>query len=333
MKKDIYEIMLEKLKDSNLIEYFDVASVSTQVDMQTLIKLAKHPVEIIIKDGNLCYTDDDGGASICPGFDTNVSEAGYWLSDRIPPLDFDVLQGGNFRKAKEAESCYICCVIASVLRDEAFSFELNNIIKVYDFEKMAGVNDEESFYNLLTDWSNLQSIIINVLISAAKYSISNRKKGYEQFLMNGLEEQEQVALRDISLKVKSINFKYSTGVLSPENIKRSTRIETLTFIDERNKVLNDLINGDRYGKLFRIKTLSSEYLSPIKKKQIANWVTAEVDNLYSSNPSLSKEYGDPSSVASKIRMRAYRLATNDMIKENVEKYLSNRESYELPRKM
>lgn len=332
MDQNVYEILLDRFRDSNLIEYFDVSAVTTPLDTETAIKLAKAPVEIFIDNNKLCYKNDSGDIVECPNIDTNVSDAGYWLSDKIPFPNFDIQQGGNIRKAEEAESCYICCIIAAILKDDSFTKELEDAIKGYDFTKMSSLKDNGSFSLLLREWLDLQSIVINVIVSAAKYSISDQKKDFAQFLKTGLEDQELDALRDLALDIKSINFQYSTGPLSPERVKKLSKIEILTLIDERNLIINKKINSNKFGKIYRTMNLSSEYISPITKKKISNWVVSEVDSLFNENANFTSIYGERTSVMSKFRTRAYKLATRDLIKKQILLYLQDRESYEMPRK-
>lgn len=199
MNSDIYEQILSKLADSNLIEYFNETAKLPSPDRSTLTKLIKTPVKIFIKDNNLCYENEDGEAICCPEIDTNVSDAGYWLSDKIPSPCFDILQGGNLRKAEEAEAFYICCIITAILKDDSFTSEIEKVISNYDFVKMDSVEANYNFVNLLIDWQDLQSVIINVIVSASKYSISDMKKDSEQFLRAGLLQEEKDALRDLAL--------------------------------------------------------------------------------------------------------------------------------------
>ena len=108
----------------------------------------------------------------------------------------------------------------------------------------------KNFLNLLVKWQNLQSTIINIIVSAAKYSISDQKKDSEQYLKEGLLQEEKDALRDLALSIKSINFSFFTGLLSPENVKRINKIERLTLINERDSKIRDEINKSRYGVLY-----------------------------------------------------------------------------------
>merc|ERR1712232_128340 len=112
---------------------------------------------------------------VCPHIDSDVSDSGEWLSDHIPPPNFDIAQSGNVRKALEAESYFICSVICVVLKDEVFTSELNEVINLYDFDAMMPRNGGNTFNSLLSSWQGLQSIVINVIISAAKFSISHKK--------------------------------------------------------------------------------------------------------------------------------------------------------------
>lgn len=334
MSIDIYFKLLDDLKSrSDLIKYFDVTQTLPPVDSQQVIKLAENPTKIFIHNNNLCYKDENGDIICCPYIETNVSDAGYWLSDKIPPPSFDILQSGNLRKADESESCYICCVIASVLNDDVFLTEIKDLISTYNFNEMGDVTKGKSFNLLLVEWLDLQSVIISIIVSACKYAISSQKKDSEQFLRNGLEKAELDALRDLALKIKSVNFNWSTGKLSPDNVKNLTKIEILQYIDERNKIINDLLNESKYGELYRTVNLSTEYINPIIKKKISNWVCEEVDKLYTQDQNLSSIYGDRSIVASKVRKRALKIARGSVIRENILRYIEDKENYRMPRKL
>lgn len=108
---------------------------------------------------------------------TSISEQGEWISDKIPPCNFDIDQNGNVRKADEAEALFCAICVAHILKDEIFKNELNSIAKVYDFNNMKNIEEDgETFRDLINSWQNLQSVIINILISAYKYKILDFKK-------------------------------------------------------------------------------------------------------------------------------------------------------------
>lgn len=64
-------------------------------------------------------------------------------------------------------------------------------------------------------------------------------------------------MRDLGLDIKSVNFKYSTGPLSLENVKSLTKIEILQLINERNAKINKKIDNSKYRKLYRVMNLST----------------------------------------------------------------------------
>lgn len=140
---------------------------------------------------------------------------------------------------------------------------------------------DNSFRSILSDWQDLQSEIINIIVSACKYKISDFKKDVEKFLRDGILESEAVELRALESKIRAINFDYSEGKLSPANGKKLNKIERLRLIDERDNKISSLIVDSSAGTLYRVINLSSEYISPIKKKKISLWVQKEVDALLS----------------------------------------------------
>jgi hypothetical protein len=265
MESEMFNEIMERLKSENLIRYFDLDSSRSDISASQLLSLLDEIKNIEIRDGELCYIDDDGQLFNCPHVETAVTDCGWWLSDKIPAPNFDIEQSGNLRKAQEAECAYICTIVASILNDKMFNEELEDVIKAFDFNTMTGGN---TFSDLLNDWLNLQSVIINIIVSAAKYSISSQKKDSESFLLDGLSIEEVAGLRDLGLSIKAINFEYSTGALSPDKVKLLTKIDRLRIISERDFKIDSLIIKSKFGTLFKLTKLSSEYVSPIIKKRV-----------------------------------------------------------------
>jgi hypothetical protein len=97
MKKEIFDDVLNNLKNSNLIKYFSSGADLPPPDLSTLTSLSESVVSIFVDNKNLCYRNADEEIVVCPFVDTNVSGAGYWLSDKIPSPNFDISQSGNIR--------------------------------------------------------------------------------------------------------------------------------------------------------------------------------------------------------------------------------------------
>lgn len=93
--------------------------------------------------------------------------------------------------------------------------------------------------------------MINIVVSASKYKISSEKKDIEKFLKDGLQDSEAAELRNLESYIRSINFNYSEGVLSPESVKKLSKIERLQRIDSRDDKISSKINNSSVGILYR----------------------------------------------------------------------------------
>lgn len=145
---------------------------------------------------------------------------------------------------------------------------------------------------------------INVISSAAKIKMTDQKKDSEAFLRSGLLEEEIAELRDLELSVRAINYLYSIGSLAPENVKLLTKLERLEIIAARDEKVNELIRENNYSNLFKLTNLSSEYISPIKKKKIEQLCYKELKKVYESDKLYEVEYGEFDIVLDKLKKRA-----------------------------
>lgn len=335
---DIYNNLekeiIEKLKQSGLIERFSSNEVEQTADLQLIISLFKEPVEIYCDDFGLYYFSEKGDKVYCPTMKASISEKGEWISDKIPNINFDIEKNGNVRKADESEALFCAITIGNILQDDNFKNEVLDIAKNYDFENMKPISDNGcTFRQLITEWQSLQSVIINILISACKYKIFDFKKDVEKFLKDGVSELEAAELRDLQAKIRNINFKYSEGDLSPQKVKALTKIEKLMLITKRDDEVSAEIQKSKAGTLFKILNLSSEYISPINKKRISLWVRYEVDKMFNDNSEFSKIREDRSQIISKLQRRALRFEKNSIRRLNVERYINEKTDYKFPSKL
>jgi hypothetical protein len=219
------------------------------------------------------------------------------------------------------------------MKEQSFRDELNNLVKNYNFEQMSGRSSEElGFRELLKSWQSYQSVIINVIVSAAKYKISDTKKDTEKFLKDGIQDSMAAELRDLESKIRAVNFTFSQGVLSPDEVKHLTKIERLQQIEIRDDEISSLIANSSVGNLYRCLHLSSEYISPIKKKKLSLWIQKEVDLLLAA-PEFSNLSEDRKSLISKFTRRAYRFEKSSIRKLAVERFLSNPDEFRMPSKL
>lgn len=326
--------IVKGLKDSKLFDRFPDTPISQTPNLSIIIKAFEEPSEIHFDDLGLYFFNEEEEKIYCPEMYTSISEKGEWLSDKVPFISFDIDQNGNVRKAEEAESLFCSIVVANSLRDEYFRNELKDCAKQYDFSCMKPLLDDgTTFKSLLGEWQTLQSSIINILISAAKYRISDVKKDIEKFLRAGISNIQAAELRELERNINAVNDKYSKGVLSPDSVKKLSKAARLNHIDERNNEISVLKKKSKAGILYGLLNLSSEYISPIKKKKISLWVRNEVDKMLNEISSFENLRGERSQLIARFQRRAIKMEKNSVRKIQVEKYLSEKEEFKFPSKL
>lgn len=327
------EFMKKSLKDSGIVKHVVMGDALDDITMSTIKHLLTEPRRIEYNRNGLLYKNLDGDDVQCPNFGFNISADGKWLSDKIPSITFDVDQNGNIRKAEEAQAAYCCAIVILVLNDDSFLNEFNDTLKGYDFTKMIPKDGCMTFSVLLESWQNYQSTIINVCVSAAKYKISDLKKDSEKFLKDSIPEDQCAELRNLSDLVKSINRQYSTGVLSPENVKQLKKKEVLEQIDLRSAAINDAVDRSSVGTLYKITGLSTEYLDPLIKKKIDTLAEIKVNELFKHDPNLIVILGDRRELVIKWKRRYAKLARLSKRKVEIELLTSDPVNYTLPSKL
>jgi hypothetical protein len=331
---DFEKKIVEGLKASKLFKRFPNTRILQSPSLDVIIKAFEEPSEIFVDDHGLYFVDENDNKIYCPDMLTSVSEKGEWLSDKIPYVDFDIDQNGNVRKAEEAEALFCAIIVANCLNDDYFKNELTNVAKQYDFIGMKPINDEcLTFSELLNEWQQLQSVTINVLISASKYRIADVKKDVEKYLRDGLSDIQVGELRELESSINAINDKYSKGILSPDSVRQLTKAKRLEEIDNRDREISQLLKKSKAGTLYRVLNLSSEYISPIKKKKIALWVRNEIDSLLNSDESFADLREERSQLISRFQRRAIKMEKNSIRKLNVERLIEEKEYFNFPAKL
>lgn len=333
--KEFEDSIIQKLKEGNLVERFNKNEFVETPNLEIIIQAFEEPSLIEFDELGLYFFDSKNEKVYCPEMLTSISEKGEWLSDKIPFVNFDIDQSGNVRKADEAEALFCCVCVAHILKEADMKAEVLKIANSYDFKNMKARNENfYTFRELLSEWQSIQSVIINILVSACKYRIQDVKKDNEKFLRDGLSSIQATELREMESKIRAINFRFSEGKLSPDNVRKLNKIERLQVIDERDTAITNVIKSSKIGVLYRLCNLSSEYISPIKKKKIMNWVRNEVDKLIA-----ERQVGDDdirqerSQIISKIQRRALKFETNSVRRLNIERYLEEKENFRFPSKL
>lgn len=331
---DFEDNIIENLKKSELIERFSEREFKNSPSLNIIIDAFETASIISFDDQGLFFFDKNNEKIYCPELNTSISEKGEWLSDKLPLITFDIDQNGNVRKADEAEALYCCICVANILKEKSFKLEVDDIVKSYDFSAMKSNDDDsQTFRNLLISWQDLQSVIINILISACKFRISDVKKDIEKFLRDGISDLEAAELREMDSKIRAINFNFSENELSPIRIKDLSKIEKLTLINKRDQLISEIIKVSRSGTLYRLLQLSSEYISPIKKKKIFLWVRSEVDKKIEELSTSEDFSAERTQIISRLQRRSIKFEKNSVRKLNIEKYLKDKENFKFPSKL
>lgn len=325
--------MINLLKESKIVKNIMMSNVLDEFDSEILLRFLKYPLRIEVTDKGIVAKNDSGDEIMCPNFSVNVSDNGEWLSDVIPPCPFDIEQGGNLRKAEEAESAYFCAVVCLVLKDKIFLDEIYDTIKNYNFSEMDSYPDHKNFKDLLNSWLDLQSYLINISVSAAKYRISDLKKDTEMFLRDGIPQEEVLELRELAISIKNLNRSYSTGVLSPDKINKLSKIEILGYLEEKNKQITSLINKSSVSTLYKLENLSTEYINPITKKKLINLAKAGIDEFFQDAPSDKSLIVDKRVLYDRWKRRFLKLEKISIRKIHISNYLESRNDFIFPVKL
>lgn len=341
---NVEKYMLDAIKNSNYIEHVMMSDFLDECSRDQILDMINSPKPFKITDEGLVYTNSDGIDVKCPDYNLNTTADGIWLSEKIMPVTFDIEQSGNLRKASEAQAAYCLSTIYCVLGDDAIKLEIEEIINNYDYSNMSPFNGFMSFTQLLEVYQGLQSIAINICIAASKYKIADIKKDSEKYLKEDIPEERIAGLRELDTSISSINRRYSLGPLSPDNVKGLKKIEILNILEEKNREISFLLNGGhdssnvlqpphKSATLWKILSLSSEYVSPIIKRRLNLLAEKEVSKLFAQNPKLSFEYNEQKQLSDVWKKRYIKIACVSVRKVQLGKYLSDEGSYKLPVKL
>lgn len=328
------DCIIEKLKKEDLIERFIQTEYKVSPDIKIINDAFEYPSLFFIDDRGLFFLNENEDKIYPNELFTSIDEKGIWLSDKLPDISFDIEQGGNMRMGNEAEALYCLVCVANILNEKGvFKKEVKDIVSDYSFNTMTSNVDGKSFRGLLNEWLNLQSVIINIIISACKFKISDKKKDIEKFLRDGISDMEVIELRNIDSKIKSINYAFSEGAFSSSNIKNLSKIEKLQLIDRRDNEISEVIKKNSCGILYRLLNLSTEYISPIKKKLISSWVRHEVDSEINCSPNKEKFLSERSQLIARLQRRVLKIEKYSVRRIHIEKYINDRSAFIFPSKL
>jgi hypothetical protein len=337
--KTTYDFIISEMGRDEEFEYFNAKEVTKAATQSELIDLCNKPKNISYKDGELHIVIEKDGVKEevrLEEFDLGVEHCGKWLSEAIMQPPFDINQDGNVRKSGETESAFICCVIVAILDDKYFRSELTDVLENYDYTKMAPMELTGSgFKSLLQEWLKLNSFIINVIVSACRKKISDQKKDGDKFLRDGLTQEELIGLKDLQANISRVIYQYTgpKGELNPDNLRINNlqKVQILQLLDKQNKEIETLVGSSKFGTIWKIFHLSTEFIDPIVKKRL-NYVVLDKVNKFYEN-SLEKENTDKNEFIKKLNARVLKVQRTSLRRSEILKYIKDPNSYLLPSKL
>lgn len=263
--------ILSYLSEGKFVPADVLPSSTTIIESDVLIKAINNGYQLEYDSllDELYVILEDGEKISCPDLSEGLSTSVNWVSDYLPPVSFDIEQGGNLRKSAEAESCFKLLCLALVVSD--FRIEVIDHFKNYDFDRMASMNDFKfsSFRSHLQKFQDLNSIRINSIISAASVKLSNYKEKNESYYIGLLSPEEISKLSSLSRVVRSIISKYEReDGLNPTSMAGMSKISKLTLIDRRDSEIESFVEDSDVSVLYKISKLTSERIPPVMKARV-----------------------------------------------------------------
>ena len=193
---------------------------------EVIVQFMSSLMQIFVTGNSSTTKNENGDKIIAEDSGFSITNDGKWLFNLIPYSPFDTDMGGKTCKVSETVVAQCLCIISLVMNDGMIPQEIEFIIQVGDFAKMSAIKlTGSNFKTLLDTYLSLQLPPINVIVSAAKFKVGERKKLFEKFLIDGIPDDLRIKLRKLKSNISATNRRYSNGKLYPENIRSLTRIK------------------------------------------------------------------------------------------------------------
>lgn len=331
---EIFDKIEQALINSKILKEFDARVYSYgDVNYESITLLLSTPCELYIDEElNRLYTYDGNNDKIyCPEPEESVLYSAEWLEEKLPTPTFSFDQGGNIRKAEEAEAIYQV-IVTSRIFDNMLEEDIDKILKSgYDFDTLIG-KPQLTFLDLLRKIQDLQSVYINAVLSACQIKISNLKKRLENFFVDMLTQEEITKLGEIDLKRKEVNVRMEKLGKGTKDLHNKSKIQILEIINEREDSYNKIFQEyPYYSKLWKIRNLSSEYIPTITKAKIRRVCEKELNAAMNANVISREEWQYKDYLRRSIR-RAYKAVLVNIKEKEIAKCQNNRDTYTPPLK-
>lgn len=279
----------------------------------------------------LYYINENGDKLICPDLSEGLSVSADWVSNYLPPVVFDIDQGGNTRKSLEVESIYkIICLCHCI---KTFKDPFIENLKNYDFNTMANKDGTPgiTMNMFVQNLQNLNSVRISSILSAASIRLSNYREKNESYYTGQLSPEEISALEALRRSIKAIISKYEREQgLNPSEMKRMTKLTKLRKIEERDVEIEKEINKSSVEVIYRITKFSSERIPVVKKAKVYSKADAFADD-YVKNNNLSgiESFDAKKKIKERVITESFRAIVKTIRSNEIQKYKNDRVNYKI----
>ena len=313
-----------------MLTHLSDTKTNIQCDANSSIEFLQKALPLSIIDDELCYTDVQGDIH---ALDTTeaVTAGSLWLCDKLVLPPYDIYHGGNIRKSLEAQNLYVAMNLTKILNDENYSHEFNRVYNGYDFNSFVNNLNKGTFTQLISDWSQDNSIIVNIIISLSKYVIVRGKKRRARYNIGGLTSKEPIGISELKESLKSVMFEYTQPVdlLSASEVKKLTKIELLQAIAKCDMAKEEVIRKSNFSTLWHILKFNSEYLRLSTRKAFKVYALKTITEAVKD---LDLDVEEVNTLVTKCCKRLISATVRSMRTEQVKLYLDNKLDYVLSQK-
>jgi hypothetical protein len=289
--------MLIKLKSESLIKDYDLSEGISSITREVLIDLANKPIDLFIseKEDKVAFIED--GKEVILNIDVTDTQSRVLISNLLPDITFDIIQGGIKERSKEAEAIYKVLILNKFFSN-LFYKKILEVLSNYDVEK--SFENLLNFTNLLTFIVENTTPISREICSICNLKISNVKSKKEMKVNTFISKVEDQKLRSLRIDLVIKRSEWENVI---KNGKTKAKRESLRE-DLREKE-RAIIESSDVGIIYKILKLNSEDInSNIFTK--FNMIADDLAEKIKQNEDLGKYPSLFQSVKKKLKRRCYR---------------------------
>lgn len=221
--------------------------------------------------------------------------------------------------------------VTKILNNGNYSHEFNRVYNGYDFNSFVNNLNKGTFTQLISDWSQDNSIIVNIIISSSKYVTVRGKKRRARYNIVGLPSKQPIGISELKESLKSVMFEYTIPVdpLSASEVKKLTKTELLQAIAKCDMAKEEVIRKSNFSTLWRILKLNSEYLDLSTRKALK---VCALKTITEAVKDFDLNVEEVNTLVTKCRKRLISATVRCIRTEQVKLYLDNKLDYVLPQK-